>query len=156
MSPKYRSFQYRLLQRALVTNVQLCKWGIKESEKCDFCKEEKETVVHLLCECTQVLPLWERIFKFIEETYKEGVTANDKGSIITNSICEKKNGIGNLICLITKQYIYRQKCLGECLSYHGLVAVVKQLQNIEKYIATKNDKVTKHTKKWYPQEYMPQ
>ena len=38
---KYRSFQYRLLQRSLVTNVLLYKWGIKVSDSCSFCGHEK-------------------------------------------------------------------------------------------------------------------
>ena len=33
---KLRSFQYRLLQRGLVTNVQLSKWGIKSNCLCYF------------------------------------------------------------------------------------------------------------------------
>ena len=39
---KYRDFQYRLLQRGLVTNIQLYKWGIKPSELCSFCGQERE------------------------------------------------------------------------------------------------------------------
>ena len=38
--PKLRSFQYRLLQRGIITNIQLCRWGIVSNEKCSFCMEE--------------------------------------------------------------------------------------------------------------------
>ena len=39
---KYRSFQYRLLQRGLVTNIQLYKWDIVEDNLCTFCHQEVE------------------------------------------------------------------------------------------------------------------
>ena len=56
---KYRSFQYRLLQRSLMTNlVHLFKWKIVESEKCSFCKEEKETILHMLFACKYTEQLW--------------------------------------------------------------------------------------------------
>ena len=40
---KYRSFQYRLLQRSIVTNIQLRKWNIIPDDICSFCKEQQET-----------------------------------------------------------------------------------------------------------------
>ena len=45
--PKYRSFQYRLLQRALVMNTHLYKWKIRGDELCSFCNEEREVSEHL-------------------------------------------------------------------------------------------------------------
>ena len=44
---KYRSFQYRLLTRAIITNVHLKHWGLTESNACYFCGEQKETYLHL-------------------------------------------------------------------------------------------------------------
>ena len=44
---KYRSFQYRLLQRAIVTNIQLFKWKVISSKDCSFCGIYEETILHL-------------------------------------------------------------------------------------------------------------
>ena len=44
---KYRSFQYRLVHRAIVTNMHLYRWGIKTSNMCHFCGLSKETLTHL-------------------------------------------------------------------------------------------------------------
>ena len=52
--PKYRSFQYRLLHRAVVTNVQLCRWKIKSTNMCTFCAEDQETLLHLFINCKEV------------------------------------------------------------------------------------------------------
>ena len=55
---KFNSFQYRILLRACVTNIQLYKWGISDTDMCTFCNSSKETVNHLLYECKYVEPLW--------------------------------------------------------------------------------------------------
>ena len=44
---KLRSFQYRMLNLAIVTNVDLHRWKIKSSPLCTFCKNENETMYHL-------------------------------------------------------------------------------------------------------------
>ena len=48
---KLRSFQYLLLQNALVTNKTLKQYKIKD-DKCTFCKIESETITHLLYDCS--------------------------------------------------------------------------------------------------------
>ena len=48
---KYCSFQYRLLMRGLVTNVQLNKWKLVETDKCSLCNQATETYVHLFVWC---------------------------------------------------------------------------------------------------------
>ena len=49
--PKYRSFQYILMQKGIVTNELLNKWQIIESPKCLVCGEDNETIVHLFVMC---------------------------------------------------------------------------------------------------------
>ena len=51
---KLRSFQYRLLNRAIVVNAHLYRWGILDTNLCTFCNLEKETVMHIMYECTYV------------------------------------------------------------------------------------------------------
>ena len=44
---KLRSFQYRCLIGALVTNIHLKHYKITEDDTCTFCKESKETIMHM-------------------------------------------------------------------------------------------------------------
>ena len=127
---KLRSFQYRLLQRGLVTNTSLCKWGIKPSELCSFCKQEKETLSHLFYYCTKVQDIWARITLFLKQEYCIDTA-------IRNTIVQPKSHVGNFICLLVKQHIYAQKCLGTELTEQKVLYAMHTMQSIEKYIAIK-------------------
>ena len=48
---KYRSFQYRLLHRALVMNTHLFHWGLADSQNCTFCGEAKKVI----CICLYIV-----------------------------------------------------------------------------------------------------
>ena len=144
---KYRSFQYRLLQRGLVTNIQLYKWGVVDSELCSFCNLEQETLMHLFCRCTEVQDLWKKVFSYCREQFNIELQFNEEAVIFNNLVKNKLSAV-NFVCLVVKQYIYRQRCLKKNLCFQSLKGIIQYLRNIEKYIAIKNGKIVKHVKKW--------
>ena len=144
--PKYRSFQYRLLQRALVTNIQLKAWGVLQTDQCTFCGKESETVLHLLVECGEVEGIWRDFGNYIVQEYGV-VTQLSPVDIVLNQIV-KTNHVVSFLCLIVKQYLYSTRCLKQKLSFGVLKSKMSQIQAIEKYIATKNDRLSVHNKKW--------
>ena len=146
--PKYRSFQYRLLQRGVVTNILLYKWKISQSDKCSFCKEQREDIMHMLYECVNVKKLWYQVAEFIEKEYAIKVELSVKNVLFNEIYSKKKRHVANFICLITKQFIYRQRCLGGNLHFPVLKNNIGETQRIEKYIAMKNGKIAQHNRKW--------
>ena len=77
--PKYRSFMYRLLQRAVVTNIHLKHWKIKDSDLCSFCGEKRETYLHLFWECQVVQNLWKEIHEYCQNNFEgEMILQKDK------------------------------------------------------------------------------
>ena len=151
---KFRSFQYRLLQRGLVTNVQLYKWGIVSSPLCFFCLETTETVVHIMTSCSVIKGIWQNFEEFVVENYmvdrtKLSITPRN---IITNTIYPIVGHVVNFLCLITKQYIYRCKCLKNRLNFEDIIRMFRHYQCIEKYIAKKNGNEAFHKMKWASQE----
>ena len=146
--PKYRSFQYRLLQRGLVTNVQLYKWELSITENCSFCNREKETMIHLFWNCPNVQKLWQELLQYFTTSYGQQKLNLNAEAIIFNRLSCRKSNLANFLCLITKQFIYRQRCLKENLHFPKLKAHIRSVQNMEKYIAVKNNKSHLHDKKW--------
>ena len=43
----------------------------------------------------------------------------------------------------------QKRCLQQVLKFDEFIAHVKHIEHIEKYIATKNDKLSKHNRKWF-------
>ena len=145
---KFRSFQYRLLQRGLVTNIQLEKWNILPSSNCSFCKMEEETVMHLMFSCIEVQKIWQDLVAFLEQEYEGIVIEMTLLKVLKNQICTIKAHVANFLCLITKQYLYNQRCLKKQLAFPVLKAYILKVRNIEKYIAIKNNKEWLFVKKW--------
>ena len=62
----------------------------------------------------------------------------------------------NFICLIAKQYIYRQRCLQRQIGVNSFLYEIRHIENVEKYIAIKNGHLSKHNKKWCKNEFQNQ
>ena len=145
---KYRSFQYRLLQRGLVTNIQMKKWGMITSDLCSFCQDHPETLVHLFFECPKIQSLWQEVLDYCRSRFKVHDMSLNAGSIIKNQLVKKASHVVNFVCLVTKQYIYRQRCIAQNINITELKAIFSHIESIEKYVAIKNEKLNHHLKKW--------
>ena len=148
--PKYRSFQYRLLQRALVTNIQLAKWNIVETELCTFCKLHIETSVHLLIDCHISQEIWSKVIEYIRKRWPNSSLMCDTMSMIMNRIVADSGAghVANFICLMTKQYLYACRCVKKCVSWEELQSKFISVERIEKFIALKNNQLSVHARKW--------
>ena len=145
---KYRSFQYRLLQRGIVTNIHLYSWKITQSDLCYYCQNERETVCHLFYQCPIILNLWKDVVIYVKNRFMGIKVELNLQNVILNSIIIKKSHVGNFLCLLTKQFIYRQKCMKLPLHFELLRKEIDRVENIEKYIAIKNKKLAVHNRKW--------
>ena len=143
-SPKYRSFQYRLLNRAIITNVHLCYWGKREDNLCTWCRKVKESYNHLFYECEYVKPMWEQIFHLLGFATPKLSAAK----VIYNCIERKTFSVVNVISLVFKQFVYAKRCLGETISAGEFRNKFVNISNIEKYYAIANQQYDKWCKKW--------
>ena len=145
--PKYRSFQFRLLHRAIVTNIHLHRWGKLDSNLCSFCGKEPETYSHLFVLCDNIKQLWigleREMYKFNDQDINFGVDA-----VLNNKLVPNPRNVKNFICLLFKQYIYRQRCIGDKLNLEKFIFIVNSSKNIERYIAVKNGNERKYRQKW--------
>ena len=138
---KLRSFQYRLLMTAVITNIHLQKYGVKDTDLCTFCMQEKETIEHLLYDCKYVRPLW----SWLQEKVN---TKLDFSKIYLNEILLNPRLVENCIALLIKFYIYRTRCMGQRLSLQSCKNYIEEFKNIEEEIARSKGKSQMHTIKW--------
>ena len=145
--PKLRSFQYRLIQRAIVNNVHLNRWGIKETDLCTFCNGSAETYTHLFIMCEHVRELWIKLEQYMEK-YNCDTIDFKVDKVLMNLIIENPKNVKNFMCLLLKQYIYRKRCYGQKPQFEEFKKEIEKTRKIELYIAKKNDKESKHFIKW--------
>ena len=144
VSSELRNFQFKFIHRLLATNNVLFKWGITDNEVCTLCKSNTDCINHLFWNCN-VSQLF--IYRFTQWLKNHSVTYT--------TVSRKMFFFGishepmfNLICIITKMYLYSCK-LKDCRpNINCLVERIIGYHNIEKYIATKNNCLEKFNNKW--------
>ena len=143
---KLRFFQYRCINRRLLTNSKRSKWA-DISDRCSFCNNAKETVIHLLWECPKVARKCNALMVWLTNLAK----ADIKWTLPEMLFCSYEglhSKIINCKILIFRQYIYAQKCLKQGISFVEALSKVMSFRQVEREIAYNDKKVTKLLKKW--------
>ncbi len=147
LSTKLRSFLYRLLHFAVMTNDKLYAWKVVDSELCTFCNVEPETYEHLFWSCPAAKQIWNQIESWCKDKANRNIVTTFKKVMLCKLSTNTFDCI-NTICLITLQYIYGSRCLKKLPSFAQLKCTILDEQRVEKYIAIKNNKLRKHFGKW--------
>ena len=145
---KLRAFQFKINHNILYTNEKLHRIKISESPLCTFCNNETETLEHLFVDCDVVANVWQEVLENLLQPF--GVTNLTKSEVILGFITtNQQNSVINHIILETKYFIYVCK-LEKCKPlFSRLKKRLKITENIEKQIAIKTNKISKHTHKWH-------
>ena len=142
---RLRWFQFRLIHRILATNRYLYLIKIRNDPYCSFCKVEEETIVHLFYECDVVNNFYYRLEDWIYN--KTSVLLNlSKMELIFGKMC--RNDVLNLIILVFKFHIYRQRCRNENLCLSTFKAELHYFYQIENYLSAIHGKQTCFKAKW--------
>ena len=117
-----------------------------------FGKTEKETIRHLLWDCTYTETFWKRVldwitnktphlrsFKITEQLVIFGVEDN----VVTDRVLD-------LMMLMAKHYIFRRRCPKVTPNFLGFLKEVKTRAVTEKHIWLMKDNITMHFSLWAP------
>ena len=146
--PKLRSFQYRLANRAIITNVHLSRWGKLDTDKCSFCGKQIENYTHLFVMCEKIRDIWIKIEEKMYEYNSQDIEFNVASVMWNRLVKNDPKNIKNFICLLFKQYVYRQRCLGETPDCNQFFNIISVNGSVERFIAKGNNKLDQHIKKW--------
>ena len=146
---KSREFQYRILNRYLTTNSFLHKIGLANSPLCTFCKQESESLEHLLIICSCTKSFWS---DFVTWSNQLNISLRDlSDSDILFEFWQRKEDylFINHMLVLAKQYIYecRNKCTYPSFTiFLNKVVYVHQLE--KKLVNSSNDQVADRESKW--------
>ena len=126
---KLRDFQYRLLLNKIFCNDILIYWKKVESNLCNICYNEKQTITHLMFYCQKIRPIWCRIQALLR---RAGINCTfNAQNVILNAVVDNTNDVCNVIMLICKQFIYRCKCQDEVPTFRDIVYQIKMYYRVE-------------------------
>ena len=144
---KLQDFQFRLLHNKIPTNDVLYHWGVKKDQKCEYCKDcSKQTITHLLYSCINSQKLWSSLEDWLDDMGID-FALTEKNTIL-NNVHPNPYHVTNFLVLVTKQYIYRCKCMGNDIMFKNLKLEINNMREIEKYNAAKNNEIQSYRKKW--------
>ena len=145
---KSREFQYRILNRYLTTNSFLHKIGLANSPLCTFCKQESESLEHLLIICSCAKSFWS---DFITWSNQLNISLRDlSDSDILFGFWQRKEDylFINHMLVLAKQHIY--ECRNKCTypSFTIFLNKVSYVHQLEKKLMNSNNKVADQESKW--------
>jgi hypothetical protein len=134
----------------LGTNTFLYKIKVKDCNLCTFCKEEPETIEHLLWWCPKVSDLWHELNRWIfEMTYIE-IPLNLEIVMLGLLHSYDANLIKNKIILLKIFYIFRTKVNEGMVNFEALNNYLKENLILEKHMSFKNLNLEKCNTSWSP------
>ena len=148
LDTKTREFQYKILNRYLVTNTFLKKIGKTDSAACSFCGVMEESLEHLLVTCHFTATLWKELLVWCNgrDINIETLSAVD----ILFGDWQRNDCflLFNHIILITKQYVYYCRSNNLKPLFNVLLLRIKSVYQLEGKIAKWKNKWQVHFSKW--------
>ena len=134
--------------RYLCTNRLLAQIGIEPSDRCSFCSEQPESILHLLAECETVKTFWKEVKGWCQIKCRINLEVNDSNIILGITENASDNLFANMIILLAKQHIYSSRVRKHHPSMKALERLIEYTYKIECEIALRNDSWYKHQVKW--------
>ena len=143
-----RSFYFKLFHKAICTNQFLHKIGRTNSPNCYFCNNFPETILHFLCECEKVSPLWDELCFLINNVSGESFNFSNFEKMFGVTDLSEHDVCINFLFLCLKFYLHRCKFQQTNPSFVAFLNFVKIKRNSEYKIAGSKGKLRQHFKKW--------
>ena len=145
---KLKDFQFKVINKILVTKSFLYRINKTDNNICEYCNQQTETIYHLFVECEIVKQFWNELQLWLNT--HSTLTLNLDGKQIIFSNQDRRNTIRNYLSIIAKHYIYTTKFTQKTLRIDNFINLLKKKFQSEKYIALKNNTMTKFFAKWAP------
>ena len=149
---KLKWFQIKINYRVLVTNSILKCMGVIENNKCSFCEDEKDSILHYLWECQHVQNFWREFTEYMKRKclncdrlkLNQLLVLFGNDSKTTTDICFSH------ILLLAKYTIYKSRIRKTMPTLQVFLRDLKEAYEIDKYAFNINMQYEKFILKWAP------
>ena len=141
-----RWFQYRLLQRFLLTNRLLYLYKLIDKDECPDCPGISETYAHLFWHCHQAQHFWTQVKSFF------GLKGDLNLRVIITGIYswrEEHSPRAIALCLLlAKRYLWRSRRAAQSPCIQEFVPILTKYVRTERYVAINEGKVEEFSNMW--------
>ena len=145
---KLQTFQFKLLHRRIATNDYLHKIGISLTDKCTFCDQNAESLIHLFWGCELVQTFWQKIQHWL---IRRQIKPQDFSLTLPTClglVDSTEDLLLHHALLIGRYHIYSSKLKKTLPNLQVFEQTVLKCQEIEKCYAYKTHTVKNFKSKW--------
>ena len=147
---KLKWFQLKICYRILVTNSILTYMNVTQSNKCNFCLLEKDTILHYLWDCPHTQTFWNNFLNLLKEkcVQCDRLELNSTIVLFGRDQNTKTDICFDEILLKAKFFIYKCRINKIRPNIQYFKNDLKQLYNVDKYIHSIEMNMDAFYRKW--------
>ena len=115
---------------------------------CSFCQSQTESINHLFFLCNISRDFWKDVSDWLQEQLHIPINLENLDVIFGKNI-KNEPLVLNIIILLGKSHIYRQRCKQLCPRLQLFLIDLKFYYNIERYIYLRKNKMAFFEKRWH-------
>ena len=147
---KLRWFQMKIIYRVIVSNSILLKMNVVQSNKCNFCVLEKDSVLHYLWKCIHVQQFWNDFVNLLKTkcNHCERLRLNAILVLFGKDGNTKTDVCFDYILLKAKFFVYKCRMNKMKPNIQHFINELKQIYKVDKYVHSMEMRVEEFNKKW--------
>ena len=143
-----RVFQYKIVTNILPTNEYLARYRIKDTDLCDHCRKESDTIIHRLYECELIFSTVDKILRYITTKCNKSYTVSMIEYIFGKTGFEFL-GLNHLLLELKKMIFYAKKeDLSSPYFFELFCNRIRNLMIKEKISQSEKNKFEEFLSKW--------
>lgn len=145
---KIITFHFKLMHRQIATSTFLNKIGNKDSDKCSFCENEPEHLLHLFWNFPKTSSFWNNLITWLS-LFSVVVKDFHLNSAVALGLRPKVTvmGLNNLCLLIARYFIWQRKLIQRTRDLQCYLSLLKWYKDLD---LESNKPASTNKKTWEP------
>jgi hypothetical protein len=147
---RMKAFQFKILNNIVPCNLYLNRIGRSDNNTCPVCSE-LDDLSHYLVLCPATASIWKQLARWWKDISKQELVFTERDILLGLEQRTEKLAMQSQlddIIMSVKWKIYANKQLGLDTCLYQVLCTIRSMINIQKIIATNNDKGPKHEEFW--------
>ena len=148
---KLIAFQYKIIDNILPRRSSLFRAGLVDDDICSLCKLEKQSLVHMLYNCSESLLFWEKFTQWWQGKFSETIALSVNAILFGwHQNASNKSVLNYILIIVEIYYIFTTSVCNNKLSFDCFLLRLNSKLDVLRMIAIKNKSLNKFETTWAP------